>query len=213
MVYVAVAFAPVTDDFGIAFLAKDLLPYFQISGDESFPGRRPLEAGHQKQERRGRTKCRPRGTGGDVLSAKRLIEASQPGRGEVGLLRLADPRQCVKISRQPAIVPGQQPDDKIFRRIRARPHQVLPHGLRVGSARHDHPSRTNANMTSIKIEGSGNRKQFSQSDRLLQGHAGFPIAASECPVKTGQDGIAEKGFKQVVGILSIVATRCGPVAC
>src|SRR5438876_10087927 len=90
---VAGTLSPVTNNLGIAFLAKDFFPYLQISGNVWVAVGLPLKASYQKQEAGSRTKRRPGGVARNVGCAKRLVETPQAVRfDEVHLLKLMDTR-------------------------------------------------------------------------------------------------------------------------
>ena len=155
------ALSPFTNNLGIAFLAQDFFPYLQISGNVWVAVGLPLKASYQKQEAWSRTKRRPGGVARKVGCTKRLVETPQAVRfDEVHLLTLINTREGVKISRQPALIFREQLGNEFCGRRWTRSHQILPRGLRLRSPGHDHASRTNANVTSVKVKDRSERKQF-----------------------------------------------------
>src|SRR5208282_2797335 len=90
-------------------VAKDLFPDVEISRDQRFPGGLQLEPSDQKQKRRGRSEYACGRTRGGIRTSQGVIENSQSMRiGKIYLLISIHPRKHVKVSHQPALVPGQQ---------------------------------------------------------------------------------------------------------
>src|SRR3989442_8939211 len=65
-----------------------------------------------------------------------------------------------------ALIFREQLGNELCGRRWTRSQQILPRGLRLRSPGHDHASRTNANVTSVKVKDRSERKQFPQPRRL-----------------------------------------------
>ena len=59
-------------------LEKNVLPYFQISGDERLTAALQLKSSDQKQERRCRSVSTPRGRDGRIRTAQSRVKEPQP---------------------------------------------------------------------------------------------------------------------------------------
>src|SRR5207249_7981009 len=99
---------------------------------------------------------------------------------------LINTREGVKISRQPALIFCEQLGNEFCGRRWTRSHQILPGRLRLRSPGHDHASRPNANVTSVKVKDRSERKQSPKPRRLSKGDPSFGIAPSHAPIKTDQ---------------------------
>src|SRR5258706_13403852 len=149
--------APVAYDFEICFLSKDFSPYLELSGNVWIAVRLPAKAGYQKTQ----TGVMPKHACsciGKVFAAEHLVKAPQPARfGEMRLLGQRYARQVVKIRREPATVLRNQFRNEFTRRIRRCSDQIFPGGGRGRSARHNHSSRSNANVAAVEVQNFGLR--------------------------------------------------------
>src|SRR5208337_5265241 len=132
-------FAPITSDFGICLLAKNLVPGLQVSRHIGISLVIPLQTRCEYHESRCRAKaeCR-RGFGRSSLGSERLIETPQSLVGdEVSLQALTGSCHCVKIGRQPSSVFFEELENKLCRRFGTGSDQALPFLLGVSSTRND----------------------------------------------------------------------------
>src|SRR5258708_27476292 len=110
----------------VALLAKNVFPHLEISRNKRFTGGLPVKPSNQKQQRRGRSERTGCGTGRRIRSSQCVVEKPQPMRfGEIHLLTSTHPRQHIKISGQPTLVPSQQSPAESPTGCLASPYYIL----------------------------------------------------------------------------------------
>ena len=118
-----------------------------------------------------------------MLQARRL--------GKALLLRRVDPRQSIEISRQPAVVLGEQVRDKGWGSLRTRSHEAFPAGLRPGASRNHHAPRADTDLTAIEVEHRRERQQGAQSYGTLQDATSLDVRVAHRMIQAGYGGVIE----------------------
>src|ERR1700727_975005 len=185
--------APVTNDFGVGPLPKDLFPDLEISRNMRIAIGFPFEAGKQNEEVGALTEY-PSGRGGlKIGSAKIFIEALEAAFFcEVVALRVGDAGQDIEVGSEPAVIFGKQAGNEVSGVFGASSCQFFPGDLGPGSPRDNDMSGAYGYLAAVEVECGGVGKQSSQAGGVQQGGSGFTVVFGERPVQTSYRGIVDE---------------------